>query len=459
MATLSYSPYSLGANQSSMATASSSYSSPPLTATTAPVQTLPTPPTSESEIGKSFPLPGRDDYPGVGNAISSSMASQMTVATEANTPSSSMLSRRQNASLPAFSLPSSNIKSFGFNPMTSAGNTPSLLTPPSMGSDNLSPVHGGTSSLYSNGLSYWSQPTPSPSAYSSYSSAPNGASSIAYSSRNVYSPQKDRPSTPNSAEPYENGPYSAPVLSPHGTVVAGNLSGVSYGGGYPFHHSASASGGAPGSPHDQFSSASSLPPPTPHALYPHQQPSPYSYSSQQAHASMGAPHRPATSGGIPQLHPQPIHPAPPPTLTNLSLQNRYLPGMGMSSSLMSQHAGHLLAGVGHGLGPALPHPHLHHGHHGSHSAPQQDRPFKCDQCPQSFNRNHDLKRHRRIHLAVKPFPCPHCDKSFSRKDALKRHVLVKGCGSTGSSSSSKNINTSSNRDGSPSGQSASPPMN
>ena len=51
--------------------------------------------------------------------------------------------------------------------------------------------------------------------------------------------------------------------------------------------------------------------------------------------------------------------------------------------------------------------------------PAHDRPFKCDQCPQSFNRNHDLKRHKRIHLAVKPFPCGHCDKSFSRKDALK----------------------------------------
>jgi uncharacterized Zn-finger protein len=50
---------------------------------------------------------------------------------------------------------------------------------------------------------------------------------------------------------------------------------------------------------------------------------------------------------------------------------------------------------------------------------QNDRPFKCDQCPQSFNRNHDLKRHKRIHLAVKPFPCGHCEKRFSRKDALK----------------------------------------
>lgn len=61
-----------------------------------------------------------------------------------------------------------------------------------------------------------------------------------------------------------------------------------------------------------------------------------------------------------------------------------------------------------------------------------ERPFKCDQCPQSFQRSHDLKRHKRIHLAIKPFPCPSCDKSFSRKDALKRHILVKGCGNTSS---------------------------
>ncbi|ERF73053.1 hypothetical protein EPUS_09223 [Endocarpon pusillum Z07020] len=72
-----------------------------------------------------------------------------------------------------------------------------------------------------------------------------------------------------------------------------------------------------------------------------------------------------------------------------------------------------------------------------HQSVPNDRPFKCDQCPQSFNRNHDLKRHKRIHLAVKPFPCTHCDKSFSRKDALKRHILVKGCGKRGEESSSK----------------------
>jgi uncharacterized Zn-finger protein len=85
---------------------------------------------------------------------------------------------------------------------------------------------------------------------------------------------------------------------------------------------------------------------------------------------------------------------------------------------------HMMQGFNSGHAANMPH-FLNHGHP---QPPQNDRPFKCDQCPQSFNRNHDLKRHKRIHLAVKPFPCDFCDKSFSRKDALKRHVLVKGCG-------------------------------
>lgn len=89
-----------------------------------------------------------------------------------------------------------------------------------------------------------------------------------------------------------------------------------------------------------------------------------------------------------------------------------------------------------------------YGQCGPNATMLADRPFKCDVCIQSFIRNHDLKRHKRIHLAVKPFPCGFCDKSFSRKDALKvnyasisythwintnlsqRHILVKGCGSS-----------------------------
>lgn len=91
--------------------------------------------------------------------------------------------------------------------------------------------------------------------------------------------------------------------------------------------------------------------------------------------------------------------------------------------------------------------------------PATERPFKCDNCPLSFNRNHDLKRHARIHLSVKPFPCSYCDKRFSRKDALKRHMLVKRCGQahaaqTKSSSSSGSSSGTSNTTSSSSGSSS-----
>ncbi|KAI5286141.1 hypothetical protein KEM54_000031 [Ascosphaera aggregata] len=104
-----------------------------------------------------------------------------------------------------------------------------------------------------------------------------------------------------------------------------------------------------------------------------------------------------------------------------------------------------------GVAPNLSHLYGHRSSNSAHHSPEvqhhqvggmvhavpQDRPFKCDLCPQSFNRNHDLKRHKRIHLAVKPFPCKYCDKGFSRKDALKRHTLVKGCGKAAASSDEK----------------------
>ncbi|KAK4154829.1 hypothetical protein C8A00DRAFT_14082 [Chaetomidium leptoderma] len=76
------------------------------------------------------------------------------------------------------------------------------------------------------------------------------------------------------------------------------------------------------------------------------------------------------------------------------------------------------------------HPHPLYVHHPGGPSPQSERPFKCNTCAQAFNRNHDLKRHQRIHLEIKPFGCGDCDKRFSRKDALKRHRLVKGCGGT-----------------------------
>jgi hypothetical protein len=56
------------------------------------------------------------------------------------------------------------------------------------------------------------------------------------------------------------------------------------------------------------------------------------------------------------------------------------------------------------------HQHLHAIH----------RPFHCKSCPASFARNHDLKRHVKMHDR-KAWKCLGCEKIFSRRDAIKRH--------------------------------------
>ncbi|KAI0668851.1 hypothetical protein C8Q78DRAFT_1193722 [Trametes maxima] len=50
----------------------------------------------------------------------------------------------------------------------------------------------------------------------------------------------------------------------------------------------------------------------------------------------------------------------------------------------------------------------------------EHRPYKCMQCPASFVRNHDLKRHALLH-EKKAWRCAGCNKIFSRRDAIKRH--------------------------------------
>jgi hypothetical protein len=142
----------------------------------------------------------------------------------------------------------------------------------------------------------------------------------------------------------------------------------------------------------------------------------YSYASstpvsQSPHSAGG--HAPHNS---PPMNPYPANTFPAwrgPVMSNVGNPGSQMSMVGSVSNLLppSFNSGYA----------ANPHSHMYGGSRTQSPAqnPQNDRPFRCDSCPQSFHRNHDLKRHKRIHLAVKPFPCPCCDKSFSRKDALK----------------------------------------
>lgn len=60
-------------------------------------------------------------------------------------------------------------------------------------------------------------------------------------------------------------------------------------------------------------------------------------------------------------------------------------------------------------------------HQRNHSAHPTARPYQCLRCPASFARNHDLKRHAKLH-GSKAYKCSGCDKIFSRRDAIKRHM-------------------------------------
>jgi len=60
-------------------------------------------------------------------------------------------------------------------------------------------------------------------------------------------------------------------------------------------------------------------------------------------------------------------------------------------------------------------------HQRNHSTHPTARPYQCPRCPASFARNHDLKRHAKLH-GSKAYKCSGCDKIFSRRDAIKRHM-------------------------------------
>ena len=353
----------------------------------------------------------------------------------------------------------------------------SVLTPPSgVTTDGLSPlsagVHSGSSQssqpastpgmYYSHVASTWATPGASSSPYGFSSNGANhsGSSSLVqppYPSRQMY--QTASPSVQQHFGRTAASPATTDGLATPSYAESSNLLNPASGGG------ASQQSQGPQQQQQQQqqqqvsapqNTPTSGPPPADNSYRPPHPSGPYyppSTAAQQQPAysgfatNPGAQHSPnvssaPASSAAPRTAPIPGHPgslsgmAPPigygaPDRPHQSSYTGYhMPGNPVLSNM--HHPGTPLAMVS-GVGSmGMPHGYSPHGHHHSmgmyghsHShghaqpAPQQDRPFKCDQCPQSFNRNHDLKRHKRIHLAVKPFPCTFCEKSFSRKDALK----------------------------------------
>jgi C2H2 type zinc finger protein len=365
-------------------------------------------------------------------------------------------SRRPNASsLSSFDLPppqhlSSSQKYHYHVNGTQANQTPgslasvgNLLTPPStIGGAEVSPSSsasvGNSSSsapAYANGsYSSWS-PSQAPAYYTtghtqqfsqpqrvSYSPANNmvrGNPHSPPSSENGQIPQQYDLPPFTSAAPMT--PATLPSMGPQQTQAQQQMQGQMIGSNTPVSNA----------PHPSPVNAQEAfrPPPTP--TYYQQQPSaphsPFPYTTgppqQQLTSLSGGPIQ-----GRPHMSPNPGVPAPPlsapPVQSPHMYQGRFPYGPVMSNIHNPNTQPMLVGGLPHGMvaGFNSGHAASMQGMYSSPTpapAPPTDRPFKCDQCPQSFNRNHDLKRHKRIHLAVKPFPCKSCDKSFSRKDALK----------------------------------------
>ncbi|KAG0651273.1 zinc finger protein [Hyphodiscus hymeniophilus] len=385
----------------------------------------------------------------------------------------SFTARRSAANnLPTFQLPppdhlSAMHKYPAYAPTTSTQPTApivsSVLTPPAgLPSDGLSPlssVNSGSSGSSAAGvppyqgpaMGYW--PTPQNPSYA-YSSAPPMPAPFAhqqnsqqnYMGRQLYSPSmnfSNRNTNPQTAgEGLPPPPYDL-NLPPFPTAMS--MSGSS--GGQQHHlptlaphqqqqqqqqqmngsqappqgpHHAPDYGGRP-PPTPTYYTPSSTPQQSSFPAYTQQSPTQQSPSTSQAQSNRISPV--SAQSHAQMAAPQGYGSRPPyggyslPAMSGPIMSNVHNPNNSMA----------LVGGVNmgypqHQMGGPM------YGQHPGQQQQQNDRPFKCDQCPQSFNRNHDLKRHKRIHLAVKPFPCGHCEKSFSRKDALKRHILVKGCG-------------------------------
>ncbi|KAK8212893.1 hypothetical protein M8818_003058 [Zalaria obscura] len=375
---------------------------------------------------------------------------------------SSFTARRPNASnLPTFELPPPQLSALHQKYQTPYPNTSqlptssapasltsvgNLLTPPSnVSGDGLSPISGITSGSsapsviqpYTPNGYMWPPPSSGTTPYGFPSNNTGAFRGLFSPSLNSLVKGTNSPSANEGLPPpqysSESSSYSTSLpMSAPGSLPPAYATQQSYG-------SAPVTQPSPVNAQEAFA----RPPPTPSYSYSSTSSNPQQQSSYTTPYSSGPSpihHSPLSAGGamsraspinshgqIPplqsQTHQSPYsqhrpysYPLPGPVLSNVNNPNGQLGLVGNLPLMMpSYNSGHAAQ--------------MHmYAHPAAQASPANDRPFKCDQCPQSFNRNHDLKRHKRIHLAVKPFPCGHCDKSFSRKDALKRHILVKGCG-------------------------------
>jgi hypothetical protein len=367
------------------------------------VTTLPTPPTDE-----------RRHSPATGHSYPS-----MSTSAHLDQP------RRQHPELPPFSLPQS---SRSYSPSANLG---SLPTPPP-GETFPTQASGG----YSGYAPYGSQPawpTSSPQHSQHYSismTEPNPSSNSPSGSYRGMSPSAGGyPIQPVSSFNYGASPHSPPSResrnnSPYqGEYLPGPSSGM-YNQGPPQHQN-------PESGHYQSYPPTNLPPLQHNPMLSQHGP------SYQGNSPNGSPSynyfqysSGPTSGSMPENNstlPPPMNRPPIPQHLSQHHYQQYPPPSSYPSS-QPYMGGPGSAGFRYGSPPMDPSlrgnpynrpPGMMRPGSGGMVVNNQERPFKCDQCPQSFNRNHDLKRHKRIHLAVKPFPCPSCEKSFSRKDALK----------------------------------------
>lgn len=368
---------------------------------------------------------------------------------------SSLTSRRQAAAhLPTFELPPPNqfsnhhfnkfppLSGINSQPLPAAVSVGNLLTPPpNSGSDS------GTSSanLTHTGMpvlpytpSFWQGAGATP-GFTSLTPQPwqNGPM---FGGRPMFSPSSlgrndlNSPSSTNALPPppfelnnvqqYAQGvPLASPGHSHNQTAHHSRMSNQMSG---PSPHQ-----GSPVSPADAVSRASTAPgmyagmtaSSTPQPPYGFQNGTPVSQSPHSVGAPTSTTSPPLQHGPIPQIQSPFMKPPYPsyslPAMPGPILTNIHNPGSQMNL-VGNMHQPQMLPmhfNSGYAANPQLAYAQARAN--SPQQAANQDRPFKCDECPQSFNRNHDLKRHKRIHLAVKPFPCNHCDKSFSRKDALK----------------------------------------